>query len=124
MKKIICIFLLLTAAGYCRAQYTPTGGNEVIVYTITKNFGDESFLKNAGDIAASFRFDSIGANWNMLTENDYIRFKILHFYIINERKEGEHWKKLYAAARSGLYETFERYMGGKLKKKNYRISAE
>lgn len=118
MKKILFALSFL-AIQTCHAQYV-----EKIIYTITKNYGDENLIKNTGNIATSFRFDSIGCNWNMPTENDYLRFKILHFYIINERKEGEHWKKLYAGQKNALYETFDRYMTGKLKKKPFKISTE
>jgi hypothetical protein len=125
MKKIIFSILLAISLNISFAQYyTPNPNNNTITYTVTRVFGNEELLRGAGNIAAYFVFDSIGKYWNMPTENDYLRFKILHFYTLNDRKNGEHWKKLYYIQKTALINDFDRYMAGRLKKKSFKISTE
>ena len=134
-KTISTIILLFTITNFCYSQFTPPGSpstmpmgnipnNNVIIYRITKTIGNEDEIKKAGNIAVTFSYDSIGKNWNLPTENDYLRFKILHFYILNERKEGEHWKKLYYKQKTGLNEKFDDYMNSRLKHKGFKISTK
>lgn len=128
MKKIIytALVILLYKPGY--AQYTPnfnpSSTHKKKIFIVTKVLGDEEIIKNAGEIAAYVLFDSIGKNWNMPTENDYLRFKILHFYTLNDRKNGEHWKKLYRLEKAALNNKFDEYLKGRLKRKNFKISTE
>lgn len=112
----ICLLMIIPS---CLAQY----GSSQHVYHITLLNGNKDSLLNKGDIAAQFNFDSIGVRWNMKSENEYLRFKILHFYILNGRKEGEHWKKKYKEGIDLLNEDFNKDMGRYLKKRSIKISS-
>jgi hypothetical protein len=117
MKKLFITVTFFFIMSLCWAQYY-----EIKLYKIYLTQGSEANIKNIGDVAAHFNYDSIGKNWNMKTENDYLRFKILHFYILNKRKEGEHWKKKYNETKIVLNKKFNDYMRSRLKKRNLKIS--
>lgn len=114
MKRIISITFL--------CMIGLAGWSQTRAYSIYQPIGNTSELLNMGFVAAEFNFDSVGSRWNMKTENDYLRFKILHFYILNERKEGEHWKKQYRLTKKMLDDKFDKYMESRLKKCDLKIS--
>lgn len=91
-------------------------------YKITLLNGNPQELVKAGDVSAQFDFEGIGVNWNMKTENEYLRFKILHRYILDGRKEGEHWKRKYSKAVQLVYEDFNIDMERYLRKRKIQIS--
>lgn len=110
----ICLFIAIPD---CLAQFSNQH-----VYHITLLNGNPDTLVNIGNVSAQFNFDSVGVNWNMKSENDYLRFKILHFYILNGRKEGEHWKKKYNEGITLLNQSFDKDMERYLKKRKIKIS--
>lgn len=120
MKKRLLLTCFLISAIYCSAQYASTRR----VYEIICTKGNPADLLNMGFVQAEFNFGDIGSSWNLPTENDYLRFKILHYYILNHRKEGEHWKKQYKENRQLLDERFDKYMKSRLKKRPLKVSTE
>jgi hypothetical protein len=116
MGKFISVLLILfSSTGF--AQYST-----VVSYNVMKIKGDENILLSAGNIHAKVIFDSIGQIWNMRSENEYLRFKIFHEYLQDERKSGENWKKEYAFHKNKMYERLEKVTKNAPKKKGYYIS--
>jgi hypothetical protein len=118
---IIFLFLShLTIAQYIGPSAANSG--QRVVFSITKEKGSEDILKQAGNINAVFHFEQIGVNWNMQSEEEYLRYKILQHYILHKKKGGESWKKKYFNQKIYLHERFDRYMKSRLKKKAFKIS--
>jgi hypothetical protein len=113
----LLIFISLSNFGY--AQYSSAAATS---YKVIKTKGDENILNSLGNIQAKVSFDSIGVAYNMLSENEYLRFKILHEYLQDERKSGEHWKKEYAHHKNKMYERLEKVTKNPSKKKGFHIS--
>lgn len=117
------IILLFSHFSFAQFYGSPLANNNYrVVFSITKEIGDEALLKDAGEINAVFNFENIGKHWNMQGEDEYLRFKILQHYILHKKSGGESWKRKYLKQKIDLPTKFDGYMKSRLKKKSFKIS--